>query len=310
VLSRLGVWKYFNHCGSIEGEIKCTFSLPNLGDNVLRKVNESMEMSTDYQFEVICHLDQWASKYASFLSIPHSRSFRVFQSQKIVGYIDRIGADEWSVQLVDSDVTTCMRLLVPLCTIKSDRINVFRADDTQMVWKAPHFRLMGKKFTLESTDVPALSAILKFTTAVDLSGNAIRDEGVANLSSALKNCTNLQTLDLSGNHIGAEGVSILSSVLMNFTNLQTLNISGNNIGDEGVANLSSALKNCTNLQTLNLSGNAIRDEGVANLLSALMNSTNLHTLNLTDNHIGAEGVLCSQGPISHLLSKTALIYRP
>ena len=28
-------------------------------------------------------------------------------------------------------------------------------------------RLMGKKFTLESTDVPALSAILKFTTAVE-----------------------------------------------------------------------------------------------------------------------------------------------
>ena len=32
------------------------------------------------------------------------------------------GFVQFSVQLVDSDVTTCMRLLVPLYTIKSDSI--------------------------------------------------------------------------------------------------------------------------------------------------------------------------------------------
>jgi Ran GTPase-activating protein (RanGAP) involved in mRNA processing and transport len=102
--------------------------------------------------------------------------------------------------------------------------------------------------------------IYRTDPALDLSWNHIGDEGVANLSSALKNCTNLQNLRLS-----------------------PLNLSGNDIRDEGLANLSSGLKNCTNLH------NTLTDASISALTEIITTSPTLTDLQLWLNGFTEEG---------------------
>ena len=70
------------------------------------------------------------------------------------------------------------------------------------------------------------------------------------LCTALKCCTNLQTLGLSYNSIGSDGAVTLAEGLKCCTNLQTMDLRNNRIGSDGAVALAGGLKCCTNLQTV------------------------------------------------------------
>ena len=107
---------------------------------------------------------------------------------------------------------------------------------------------------------------------LDLQSNAITDEGVEHLTTALThtNCK-LNSLNLPGNNITDEGVKHLSTALRHPNcKLNSLNLLGNNITDEGVKHLSTALThtNCK-LTSLGLGNDNITDDGVKHLSTAL-----------------------------------------
>ena len=106
----------------------------------------------------------------------------------------------------------------------------------------------------------------------------------SSLCTALKCCTNLQTLDLSDNSIGSDGAVVLAERLKCGTNLQY-----NCIGSDGAVALAEGLKCCTNLHTLNLSYNSIGSDGGMALAEGLKCCTNLQTLYLSYNSIGSNG---------------------
>ncbi|MBZ3871238.1 NACHT, LRR and PYD domains-containing protein 4 [Sciurus carolinensis] len=89
-------------------------------------------------------------------------------------------------------------------------------------------------------------ALLRNThlSLLDLSGNALKDEGLAVLCGALRQPTcSLQSLRLRSCSITPRGCPDLASVLTSNPNLRSLELGGNHIGDAGAALLSRALRN-------------------------------------------------------------------
>ncbi|MBL8675911.1 MAG: hypothetical protein JNJ47_00550, partial [Alphaproteobacteria bacterium] len=123
-----------------------------------------------------------------------------------------------------------------------------------------------------------VNAVLK---ELDLSDNAIRDEGVANIGAVLKDNKTLKKLDLSSNAIGDKGGKALAEALKVNTTLQWLNLKYNDyVGKEFGEALGEALKINNTLQWLNLGNTFIEDEGAKFLAEALNINTTLQYLNL------------------------------
>ena len=143
-------------------------------------------------------------------------------------------------------------------------------------------------------DKDSLCTALKCCTnlqTLDLSDNSVGSDGAVVLAERLKCCTNLQTLNLSDNSIGSDVAVALAEGLKCCTNLQTLNLSYNSIGSNGGVALAEGLKCCTNLQTLYLSYNSIGSNGGVTLAEGLKGFTNLQTLDLSDNSVGSDGAV-------------------
>lgn len=125
------------------------------------------------------------------------------------------------------------------------------------------------------------------TEELNLKGNMLEDEGLEELTEALKKkeCR-LKILNVAANDITSSGVSKLSSALESNTCLEELNLSSNEICSQGVAQLSTVLrKEKSKITRLNLSCNKLGDDGVPFLVSVRQTS-----LNLAWNNIGIEGL--------------------
>ena len=127
-----------------------------------------------------------------------------------------------------------------------------------------------------------------------LQDNEITDKGVEHLTKALTNTNcKLSSLYLAANNITVEGVKHLTAALINSNcKLNSLGLANNKVTVEGVNHLTAALinSNCK-LNSLELAENEITDEAVKHLTAALINSNcKLNSLGLTDNKITVEGV--------------------
>lgn len=125
------------------------------------------------------------------------------------------------------------------------------------------------------------------TEELNVKGNLLGDEGVEELTEALKKkeCR-LKILNVAKNEITSASVSKLASALESNACLEELNLSCNDICSQGVAQLSAVLrKEKTKISRLNLSWNNLGDDGVACLASVRQS-----TLNLAWNNIGIKGV--------------------
>ena len=127
-----------------------------------------------------------------------------------------------------------------------------------------------------------------------LQDNEITDKGVEHLTKALTNTNcKLSSLYLAANNITVEGVKHLTAALINSNcKLNSLGLANNKVTVLGVNHLTAALinSNCK-LNSLELAENEITDEAVKHLTAALINSNcKLNSLGLTDNKITVEGV--------------------
>uniref|UniRef100_A0A8D2DXL5 NACHT, LRR and PYD domains-containing protein 4 n=1 Tax=Sciurus vulgaris TaxID=55149 RepID=A0A8D2DXL5_SCIVU len=144
-------------------------------------------------------------------------------------------------------------------------------------------------------------ALLRNThlSLLDLSGNALKDEGLAVLCEALRQPTcSLQSLRLRSCSITPRGCPDLASVLTSNPNLRSLELGGNYIRDAGAALLSRALPHpqCC-LSNLSLDSCQLTGACCQYVASAIASSQTLHVLDLRGNVLGPSGVmlLCAAG---------------
>jgi Ran GTPase-activating protein (RanGAP) involved in mRNA processing and transport len=119
---------------------------------------------------------------------------------------------------------------------------------------------------------------------IDLSGCALRDDGVSTLAQTLgSRNTMLQKLALGSNSIRATGVGALLEMMeLNSNHITDLDLRSNYILTEGASLLARSLGNnaLANLTRLSLSVLGISDDGFIALISALERNTSLLQLDL------------------------------
>ena len=120
---------------------------------------------------------------------------------------------------------------------------------------------------------------------LDVSNNAISNDGVLSIGDFLKINSALTKLNLSGNEIRDEGTKELSEAIQVNTTLQDLNMSRNNITDEGANELSKAIQVNRTLRELNISKNWMSKEGVMRIVEACTINRTLHKLVCTHNNL-------------------------
>lgn len=125
---------------------------------------------------------------------------------------------------------------------------------------------------ITSVGVSSLSSALNLNTSIEelnLSGNDICSEGVAQLASTLrKEKTRLSKVNLDLNNIGDNGVASLESICQS-----SLSLAWNNITITGIKSLASFFHSLTNIEELDLSGNVIEDVGLKVMLPCLMTAS-------------------------------------
>lgn len=121
--------------------------------------------------------------------------------------------------------------------------------------------------------------------SLDVSRNAIEEEGGTSLAIGLRTNTRLRSLILSETRITRSTIDFLASTLALNRSLERLVIAGNKVDDRNCLGLADALKVNATLKSLNLYGNHIGNEGAVALARALEVNSSLEQLNLASNHI-------------------------
>ena len=148
-------------------------------------------------------------------------------------------------------------------------------------------------------------------THLNLSGNALRDEGVVAIARALRGCNSgshvcaLRTIEMANTKFAIQGGKELAAAVTELRSLTHLDLQANRLcgvwvdqygqqgawSNEAVLALASAIRGSTTLTTLLLGGNRMRDEGVCAIVSALHDDRELRRLGLQTNEIGVRGAM-------------------
>ena len=117
---------------------------------------------------------------------------------------------------------------------------------------------------------------------LDISRNAISDDGAAAISEYLNNNT-LQQLDMSHNQVSCIGIIKITKALLTNKTLQVLDISHNKISDDGAIAIGETLVNTENpiLQKLDLSYNNISINGIGAFSYCLKHNNTLQELKIS-----------------------------
>eukprot|EP00434_Breviolum_minutum_P016671 symbB.v1.2.014696.t1/scaffold1076.1/size139817/7 len=129
--------------------------------------------------------------------------------------------------------------------------------------------------------------------AVDVSDNALGDEGGVKICHYLMDNQLVRRLAMNDNDLGDEAGSACAELLAVNKSIEQLDLEGNYIFNEGVKSLSDVLPKNSTLQHLNLGANQLGIGG-AEVLAMGLSRSSLTSLNLSDNRIcgrGAEQVL-------------------
>ncbi len=150
---------------------------------------------------------------------------------------------------------------------------------------------------------------------LDLEDFTIGHESAQNLASALgrMNHNSLKELSMNSTYIRDEGMAEIFTALRSHPQLESLSFGINNIGRDGCIALASTLRrwpHSNKLDTLYLDNNAIDDEGIHALVPGLMNCCSLKSLNLSKNPLITADGLRSLFPLlqseSHSLESLSL----
>ena len=127
-------------------------------------------------------------------------------------------------------------------------------------------------------------------TELNISGNKIGDNGIANIATALQTSTTMTILNISMCSMSDKGAESLAKALADTRSLQELSISDNKIGDNGIAHIATALQTNTTMKKLDISICDISDEGAESLARALAVNKSLKKLIMNYNDISDNGI--------------------
>jgi Ran GTPase-activating protein (RanGAP) involved in mRNA processing and transport len=119
----------------------------------------------------------------------------------------------------------------------------------------------------------------RHVTELLLSRKGLTAAHCAELGEVVRKSTHLEILDLSHNNLGDEGVAQLSEVLHDCS-LQELDLCSVGVHDEGVSKLARSLRGNKNLFSLNLFQNEITDRGAIELTCQLKGNGTLDLLGI------------------------------
>ena len=140
----------------------------------------------------------------------------------------------------------------------------------------------------------AISNYIKSHTCLlelNLSMNAINDDGARDIAEAICVNTVLQKLNLSNNYITREGAKKIAEAIQANTTLCTLDISNAKISDDGAVAISNSLRCNNSLQSLNISHNSITNKGIIAITKSIQINSTLQNINISKNHISIEGLV-------------------
>ena len=149
-----------------------------------------------------------------------------------------------------------------------------------------------KNMTIEGGEL--ISEIVrtnKTLQRLDLSNDALFDDGAVTISDGLKNNTTLLEINISHNNITNKGTKNITEAIQVNTILKKLNLSHNILSDDGATLISSCLKCNKSLLELNISHNGITDKGTKEIAEAIEINSTLQNIDISKNHISVEGLL-------------------
>ena len=136
-------------------------------------------------------------------------------------------------------------------------------------------------------------ALSKNTWNVDLHMNSLGPELLEMLVCGMKSLKcggRLKWLDLSNNALKNEGIMHFHSLPTAFQHLQTLNVSKCQLGREGLNHLAHAINFCPHLIILKVNGNSCGNGGAVKLFEALVQHGKLLDLDVFEMGIGSDDV--------------------
>jgi hypothetical protein len=137
--------------------------------------------------------------------------------------------------------------------------------------------------------VAAMVAVTGGLTALDLSCNDLKDEGVSAVCEAIQSNkeTKLASLNFGDNDIHPVGANAVAAMVAVTGGLTALDLSGNDLKDEGVSAVCEAIQNNkeTKLASLNMSFNSIGLVGAKSLAAMLAVTGGLTVIDLSGNQL-------------------------
>ena len=150
-------------------------------------------------------------------------------------------------------------------------------------------KLILEENAIEDDGLASLSSALTFLRKVNLRSNMITASGCQTLTAALEHGGSLQSLDISENCIGDNGVKALCGSSLH--QLRELVMESCLIAEDGIAELGSLLSDASSsLRTLSLSQNRINEDACRKLVRMLAMNKTLRSLDLSSCHITDQAV--------------------
>ena len=143
---------------------------------------------------------------------------------------------------------------------------------------------------LRTSSILILQALKKSCRlkVLDLNCNNMTEKAAENLTSVIKNNSNLEQLYLANNDLRTSSTLILQALKEN-SELKTLNLNSNNMTGKAAEDLASVIKSNSNLEQLGLANNDLEASSIL-ILQALKENSKLKVLNLNSNNMTGEAV--------------------
>eukprot|EP00744_Colponema_vietnamica_P010477 GILI01014806.1.p1 GENE.GILI01014806.1~~GILI01014806.1.p1 ORF type:complete len:592 (+),score=62.37 GILI01014806.1:98-1873(+) len=187
--------------------------------------------------------------------------------------------------------------LISTLRIESNRVTAVNTSVLSCHLPAmPHLKVLSLNANLIS---PAMFATalqrLPQLTELLLSGMWMDSDGASEMLTALRVCTDLQTLNLDSSSIGPKAGAVLAETLQVLPKMETLRLAGCNLNSEGLTTVcTSVSRNCPKLKSLGLEKNCPQDlqESALEALSAVIKSCPLiEFLNIGEIPLGQQGLV-------------------
>ena len=131
-------------------------------------------------------------------------------------------------------------------------------------------------------DLPYVASTLQF---LDISNNAIGEEGAVYLARTLSTLRHLESFAISQNELGSRGMSLILESLSNLSSLRCLSICEEKLDTLGSSKLGRGLSSMTNLEELNLFACSMGVDGFKALSPGLKQCQSLRILKLSFAHV-------------------------